>query len=126
MSDTAIISLAGAAVSIVTTIVTFFTLWIKLRYGVEKAEEGIEKTEAVEAKLDDNTKKTEATKATTEAVAYNIDKKLNGGLDAALEARIKPLQDTLEDHVIQDGEFMREVRDALNKLREDIQRKVSK
>jgi small-conductance mechanosensitive channel len=106
MSDAAITVMAASAVSIVTTIVAFFTLWIKLRYGVEKAEEAasraheveghIKKVDSavlsVEGKLDANTaistqaresSAVAASKASAaEPVIRQIEKQTNGTLDA--------------------------------------------
>jgi predicted nucleic acid-binding Zn-ribbon protein len=39
----------------VTMLVGFLTMWLKLRYGAEKAEEAAVKATAVEKKIDDNT-----------------------------------------------------------------------
>lgn len=59
MSDGAVVAIVTGCVSIVATIVAFLTLWVKLKYGVEK-------TVAVETKLDANTA---LTKAGTDAAA---------------------------------------------------------
>lgn len=55
MSDAAVANLITGAVTITTLVVGFLTLWVKLRYGVKKAEEVSVKAESVENKIDHNT-----------------------------------------------------------------------
>lgn len=103
MSDTVIIvtTVVTGVVTIATTIATFLTLWIKLKYGVEKAE-------SVEAKVDDNTKKTEEVgrKADMANTAVrDVNKKLNGGLDSSLTAAIAPLHQALREHTANDEQM---------------------
>lgn len=102
MSDAAITSIVTGAVTVVTIVVTFLTLWVKLRYGVE------EKANRVEKKLDNNTTitATAARKADSNtsniiaatAAVDRIDKKLNGGIDASINQAIDPIKAQLDDH----------------------------
>jgi uncharacterized protein YukE len=112
-----------------TMVIGFLTLWVKLRYSEKKAQ-------VVEAKIDTNTQITrEGAKeaaATAKEVAKtasaanlaveNINKKLNGGLDNALEGAIKPLRDAFQDHYLQDEANMKEIRSALANLHQKIDR----
>lgn len=55
MSDAAVATIVGAAVNIIGMVVGFLTLWVKLKYGVQKAEEAATKAQVVETKIDRNT-----------------------------------------------------------------------
>lgn len=67
MSDAAIASIVTGIVTISTMVIGFLTLWIKLRYGVEKAEEVATKAQDMEDKIDHNTTiTTEAKDAATQ------------------------------------------------------------
>lgn len=74
MSDAAIASLATCGVTIATMLIGFLTMWVRLRYGVEKAEEAAKKAATVEGKIDDNN-----------AMTARIEKQTNGPLQAKLE-----------------------------------------
>lgn len=145
MSDAAIANVVTGLVTITTLIIGFLTLWVKLKYGVEKAEETVKKTEAlaqktesVAIKIDANT---EATLAGNQAAATNarhaataashaatvvaevkesINKKLNGGMDHAIDAAIKPIRDALADHIVQYETDMKDIRSTLEVLRKSI------
>lgn len=110
MSDAAITNIVTGLVTITTLVMGFLTLWVKLRYDAKKAEEI---SKVVESKIDSNTLLTLSNKDVaiknasvavsaaahiknaTEAMAENIDKKLNGGLDRSLEHVVKPLQNDI-------------------------------
>lgn len=109
LSDSAIATIVSGAITITTMVVGFFTMWVKLKYG--------------EKKIDDNTAITKdgAVKAGEAKVAAQaVNQKLNGGIDAAIETALKPVRDTLQDHVLQDDQNMKEIRAAL----EDLHRAV--
>ena len=94
----------------VATVVGFLTLWLKLKYGVEK-------------KVDDNTILTKAGIASADVAAEKAEVaaneasvvagKMNGGIDAAVAAAIEPLRNEVRAHAAKDEENMREVRAAL-------------
>jgi hypothetical protein len=99
MSDAAVTAVVAGAVNIVGMVVGFLTLWMKVKYGAEKAataatraEAAVTKAEAAEEtlgkKIDDNTK---ITQAGADAVA----RKLNGGLDQALAEATAPINQRL-------------------------------
>ncbi len=103
MSDAAIMALAGSAVTIVTMVVGFFTLLIKLKYGVKEAKEAAEaaaiasskaaiKTQNVEDKLDANT-------ATTESVNQKADTIVSqtNGITDTLKSEISHLKEEVRD-----------------------------
>lgn len=119
MSDAAIASIVTGVVTVVTMVVGVITLWLKLKYNVEKVEK-------LENKLDANTSITQSGIADAKTAADSaaqaketvdkINSKLNGGIDSALA----PLQKTLEEHVKSDEEFMIEMREALSDLKKKI------
>jgi len=116
LSDAAIANLVTGLVTIGGMVVGFLTLWVKLKYGVEQAEEAARKTQAVEHKIDTNTRLTQSgadqatktaaiaaetaaqTKDAVEDMAASISKKLNGGLDAAISQAVDPVKAVLNDH----------------------------
>jgi uncharacterized coiled-coil protein SlyX len=72
MSDATATSLITGMVTITTMIVGFLTLWAKLRYGADKAEQAADNASRVEGKLDANASRVEGkldanTKLTEEA-----------------------------------------------------------
>lgn len=111
MSDTAVTALVTGAITITTSVIGFLTIWVKLKYSDKKVEA---KAEEVKSKIDDNTEITKEgakeasanakaaaniaadTKNATDALA----KKLNGGVDEAIEAAIKPIREALQDHAL--------------------------
>jgi hypothetical protein len=145
VSDGAIAALVTGAITITTMVVGFLTLWIKLKYGVDKVEEAATKVKVVEAKVDDNTA---LTKAGTKAAATNaltaantaadakvaaitaanntqdLISQLNGGLDHKVHATATSHFDTLsaavQAHAEQDDKNMTEIRQALGELRDRI------
>lgn len=88
-----------------------------------KAEEVASTTRVVESKLDTNTSitKTNIKQAhiTKEAVE-SLDKKLNGGIDAAVESAVRPLRKILDEHSSQDEQNMKEIKDKLEELKTKI------
>lgn len=142
MSDAAIATLASAAITIVTMLTGFFTLWIKLKYNVKEAAKEVgSKVDDVNTKVDHNTEITkqgakEAVNNAKEAAgvakeakeaAKEMSKKLNGGIDTAIEAAIKPIRDALTDiavkfdeHVAADNRNLEWVRKSLD----DLHRKI--
>lgn len=128
MSDAAIASIATALVTIVTMVIGFLTLWLKLRYGVE------EKAKTVEKKLDQNTQITRAgqvvattsaqiaveaatdVKSATEAMSRTMERKLNGGIDSAIQNTIEPMQRMMREHSAVDEKNMQEVNKKIEEL----------
>lgn len=138
MSDAAIATLVTGVLSLATMVIGFLTLWIKLRYGVERTEALAQKTQTVEYKIDTNTALTRAgTEAATENAKVaataaneasrksdNIAEKLNGVLDDKIRAIVKehtePLMAMFRLHVEQDDKNMTEIRQALSNLRDRL------
>jgi hypothetical protein len=98
MSDAAITVIVTGLGTIVTTVVTFLTLWVRLKYSISQTEQAADKVRAVEVKLDQNTDMT-----------ARVVKQTNGGLDvmvsqvgvnttriAELEGEVKVLKMSLE------------------------------
>lgn len=127
MTDATIANIVTATVTIVTMVVGFLTLWVKLKYGEEKVQK-------VEDKLDDNTRVTRVGNALTEssakaaathaataaAKAEALSSQLNGKLEERMGALIKqqlePIIDMLKDHVVKDETSFAEVKEHLGKL----------
>lgn len=124
MTDVGMASLVTGLITITGMIVGFLTLWAKLKYGVEKAEEAATKVKAVEDKIDENTSLTRtATTAATNAavnaktavqkaqeastekldILHKIEKQTNGAADAMrnlvkdLAERVEKLEDYNRD-----------------------------
>ena len=99
MSDAAVSIVVTGVITLTTMVIGFLTLWIKLRYGVGKVEEvsvkadeaAVKAAEAVvvakgvEAKIDDNTAKTEAVSGKTTITAF-----------IALEESVKTLTERVD------------------------------
>lgn len=131
MSDAAIMSLVSGAVTVTTLVVGFLTLWARLRYGVQEVGE----------KVDDNTRITRAgttaaatnaaaataaatqARRTTEAIAQNIERKLNGGIDAAVAEAVAPIRQVIEEHARADEETTKAVESRLAALDEYVHRR---
>ena len=134
MSDAAIASIVTGLVTIVTMVVGFLTLWVKLRYSAEKAEEAAVKATVVENKIDRNTVLTMAageaaassavaavktaneSRAVAAEMTRTLDKKLNGDLDAKIQTAIQPLREMMDEHAKQDDTNMKELRASLSEL----------
>lgn len=100
MSDAAITTIVSGFVQVVVLVVGFLTLWVKLKYGVEKAERSATaaatKAHEVEQKLDANT-------VTTQAVSDKADtivSQTNGTMDQLrmIVAKIAERVDKLEEY----------------------------
>ena len=109
MSDAAITVIVAGILQLATIVAGFLTIWVKLRYGVEKAEEAATKAQTVEKKIDANTAITKGgvaaavTSAKVAAVAAaeakvatdTIHEKLNGRLDKAINDAVAPVEERL-------------------------------
>lgn len=83
MSDAAIANIVTGIVTIVTLVIGFLTLWVKLKYGAEKAEEAAVKADIVESKIDANTKISAAAAASAQKAEHQTN-----GVMTALKAQI--------------------------------------
>lgn len=97
MSEAAILTVVSGVVTVTTLIIGFLTLWLKLRYGIIKAEEAAYKAENVEQKIDRNSsaisdKLDHNTMVTTEAknAAVKAEHQTNGVM--------KHYQERINDH----------------------------
>ena len=143
MSDAAIASIVTGMVTMTTIVAGFLTIWVKMKYGAEKAEE-------VSKKVDNNTEITKrgieeagthaaiaadaakdaASAATHAAVKTDaLSEQLNGKLEAKIGEIVKGHIDGLKGHVesvvtmfhahsAQDDKNMAEIRQALGELRD--------
>lgn len=127
MSDAAITAIVSGFITITGMVIGFLTLYIKLRYGVEKAEEAAVKASVVEGKIDKNTELTRAgTASAAEAAAdaakktEELSKQMNGSLDSRIRTIVKdhtdPLMAALKTHTEQDDAAMKEIRDGMAEL----------
>lgn len=130
MSDAGVIAIVTGSVTIATTIITFLTLWIKLKYGVEKVEETATKAKVVEDKIDHNTEITkqgtnQAVESAKEAVhaannaketVDDINRRLNGGLEKAISLLLYPIQQALMEHITQDTKDITDLKAAMKEF----------
>lgn len=73
MSDAAIANIVTGIVTVTTIVIGFATLWLKLKYGVEKkADEAALKAAEVEGKIDGNTQITSEVRNATAKVAEHV------------------------------------------------------
>ena len=120
MSDAAVANLITGLVTITTVVVGFLTIWVKLKYGVQKAEEAATKAKVVEEKIDNNTAVAAFTATVAKVAADNLSEQINGLLDnritVIVERHFGPLREELKAHSAQDEKNMNEIRDVLNRL----------
>lgn len=134
MSDAAIANLVTGVVTIVTLIIGFLTLWIKLRYGVEH------KANEIEKKVEENTAVTKesqvqairsaksavvaATQAAerTDAIAQQLNGKLDEKIMAIVKLHLEPVYAMIKAHIEQDDKNMREIRQTITELRDLVKR----
>lgn len=135
---TIVASIVTAFVTVATMVVGLFTLWIKLKYekrtstetilkGQQETQEQVKQVVAqAQDSLNENVRiNTEVTKAgikvaardnsaavvaatDAKAVAEVVAKKLNGGLDHAIEKAVDPIKVTLQEHQMVITELMEE------------------
>ena len=96
MTDGTVTVIVAGLLQITILVVGFLTLWVKLRYGAEKAAEAVIKAQLVEDKLDANSLTTSA----VDAKADTIVNQTNGTMDALrdLVGRIAIRVEKLEEH----------------------------
>lgn len=101
MSDAAIAAIVTGLVTITTMVTGFLTLLIKLKYAQSSTEDMIsdntEITKAGTAAAVETAKSAVEAAADTKQLAEGINKKLNGGVDSAIEAAVAPLRDKMEE-----------------------------
>ena len=125
MSDSAVATIVTGLVTMVTLVVGFLTLWVKLKYGADKVERKIDINTALTkagteaASTNARVAASAATKAADKADALAI--QMNSGLDdrmiAIVKAHTGPLAAILESHARQDDANMVEIRLALGELK---------
>ncbi len=94
MSDAAVTVVVAGVAQVAVALVAFLTLWIKIRYGIIKAEEAANKAAVVEGKIDDNTRLTKtATEVQTKtaSVVEQIHTATNSDRDK-MERRLAALE----------------------------------
>ena len=120
MSDGAIATIVTGLITITMTVIGFLTLWLKLRYGVTKAEETAEKVHTVEKKLDANTVMTAAGVNAASTKADAIVEQLNGKLEDRIRSIVKeqlePIIAMFKIHSDQDDKNTAEIRESIEKL----------
>ena len=94
VSDSAVAILVSGLITVTTMVVGFLTLWVKLKYSAEraeeaaiKAEEAVVKAEVVEGKIDRNTIATRDVESKIDCntlITERIEKQTNGVLDARI------------------------------------------
>ena len=114
----------GAIVAIVGAVVTIATLWMRMRYESKKVEDkvdantGITKAGAASAIINAQTASNAAldAKEATEVLAENLNRKLNGGLDHAINTALEPIKKILEEY----DRDRKEVRQTVETLKEQV------
>ena len=114
----------GAIVAIVGAVVTIATLWMRMRYESKKVEDkvdantGITKAGAASAIINAQTASNAAldAKEATEVLAENLNRKLNGGLDHAINSALEPIKRLLEDH----DEERKDIRSIVETLKQQV------
>lgn len=138
MSDAALTTLVSGIITVTTTLVGFLTLWLKLRYGIEKVEEAAIKAKEVEKKIDTNTTITEVaaasaisnakiavdtaieTKITTDYIAKQLNGNFEDKIILIVKSQTEPMLAMMKAHSDQDDKNMQEIRNALGELRDQI------
>ena len=131
MSDSAVATIVTGLVTMVTLVVGFLTLWVRLKYGADKVERKIDINTALTkagteaAATNAKVAASAATKAADKAEALAV--QMNGGLDdrmiAIVKAHTEPLASLMELHSKQDDKNMAEIRLALGELRDQVKAK---
>ena len=134
MTEGMLTAIVSGIITITTMVIGFLTLWIKLKYGVDKANEAAVNAKVVEAKIDTNTAitKSAASASITNAkiaadaaskakvATEDIARQLNGALDEKItnivENQIKSLVSMIDSHAQQDEDNMKEIMTAISKL----------
>ena len=142
MSDSSITTIVAGVIQLAAIIGGIVTLWIKLRYSDKNTEAVATKVgDEVKDKIDENTEVTKkgAKEATENAkaaadtadqarqAAQELGKKLNGGVDEAIEAAVRPIREALQDlslayqsHAVNDEKNMQEIRKSLLEIQRNI------
>ena len=134
MSDAAIATVITGLVTVTTIVIGFLTMWVKVKYGNDQTRRMAERTESVESKIDDNTRITQAgarsavinaqaasnaaisAKEATDTLSENVNRKLNGGLDHAINSALEPIKRLLEDH----DEERKDIRSIVETLKQQV------
>lgn len=108
MSDAAITIIVTGLVNVATMLVGFLTLWVRLKYGEQKADQAARTAAIINRKVDENTSLTTEVKASAEKASQHVEgcdermKNLNSKLAdhdariAAVEARVTAVQAAAE------------------------------
>jgi Sec-independent protein translocase protein TatA len=138
MSDAAVVTVCGAAVTIVANVVTFLILWVKLKYGTDKAKEAADKAgeavkkakesaetvrtkmDSVMSKVDHNTKIATESKVTNEEMVETVKQKLNGGIDAVIATALEPIHKLVTDHKAEVAEKIEMLNKYVHQRNHDI------
>lgn len=133
MSDAAIANVVTGLVTVTVTVIGFLTLWVKLRYGAERAD-------IVEKKIDNNTaitsagtaaatksaNKAEVTADRARVAAETITEMLNGGFDDRIAKIVRdytePLANSFKAHNEQDQRNMETITASIKELADKIRK----
>ena len=99
MSDSAVATIVAGIITVVTMVIGFLTLWVKLKYAGSKAEEAADKAVIVEKKIDDNTATTKSVDAKTDTIVGQT----NGVL-----TQMRALIDNISERVSKMEDYNRE------------------
>ena len=123
MSDAGIATIVTGLITVTTMIIGFLTLWLKLRYGVERkidvntamtAEQGSISTTNARAAVH----AAKAAASATEALATQLNGKLDERITLIVKSHVEPIVAIIREHSAQDDKNMHEIRTALGELRD--------
>ncbi len=152
MSDAAIASVVSGAITVVTIVITFLTLWVKLKYGqgqvekvgvkvdaaagkadiaADKAETAANRSNILEAKIDDNTAKTEEIQSKADVIAHQtngaseIQNRRIDVLEAAVKGNIDKIA-ALADKLTKLDEYMHRNQHLMNNILNNLALKIER
>lgn len=106
MSDTVIMSIVSGLVTVVTMVLGFLTLWLKLKYGVEnKIDHNTTLTQEGTAAAKRGTDAAVRTSSDAKNAIKSISDRLNGGIDESINTAVGPVKQMLLDHVTELDKF---------------------
>ena len=97
MSDAAVATIVSGMITIVTLIIGFFTMLIKLKYAKEAVDANTELTKAGTEAAASNAKEAAVAASSVVLTTDSINKKLNGGLHSTINEAIQPELKTIQD-----------------------------
>lgn len=122
MSDGAAIAIVTGLAGIVTSIVGLVTFYLKLKYGQKVVEDKVDHNTNITAQAGvaavTNAQVAAGCASDAKEAVEAVNKKLNGGIDEAIQAAVRPIMALLDAHTKQDARDLEEVKAKFDKLEE--------